>query len=56
MQPEAVNHISGTAVKLAYKTVNTFRPGHIRYTVKSLLPRVVDETSRQRSRTSGVWC
>ena len=30
--------ISGTAVKLAYKTVNTFKPGHIRFMVESLLP------------------
>ena len=34
--------ISGTAVKLAYKTVNTFLPGHIRYMVASLLPEMVD--------------
>jgi hypothetical protein len=34
--------ISGTAVKLAYKTVNTFMPGHIRYMVGSLLPDMVD--------------
>jgi hypothetical protein len=34
--------VSGTAVKLAYKTVNAFRPGHIRYMVDSLLPQLVD--------------
>ncbi len=33
--------ISGTAVKLAYKTVNTFKPGHIRHLVASLLPQLV---------------
>jgi hypothetical protein len=33
--------ISGTAVKLAYKTVNTFMPGHVRYMVESLLPDMV---------------
>jgi hypothetical protein len=33
--------ISGTAVKLAYKTVNTFMPGHIRHMVASLLPQLV---------------
>ncbi|HTS95935.1 MAG TPA: hypothetical protein VMI33_04900 [Streptosporangiaceae bacterium] len=33
--------ISGTAVKLAYKTVNTFKPGHIRHMVGSLLPQMV---------------
>ncbi len=35
--------ISGAAVKLAYKTVTTFAPGHIRYMVESLLPQMVDE-------------
>jgi hypothetical protein len=33
--------VSGTAVKLAYKTVNTFLPGHVRYMVESLLPQLV---------------
>jgi hypothetical protein len=33
--------ISGTAVKLAYKTVNTFMPGHVRYMVGKLLPAMV---------------
>jgi hypothetical protein len=35
--------ISGTAVKLAYKTVTTFAPGHIRHMVEILLPRMVEE-------------
>jgi len=35
--------ISGTAVKIAYKTVNTFMPGHVRYMVESLLPDMVDK-------------
>ena len=35
--------VSGAAVKLAYKTVNAFRPGHIRYMVGSLLPQLVDK-------------
>ena len=35
--------ISGTAVKLAYKTVNTFMPGHIRHMVEALLPEIVDK-------------
>ncbi len=35
--------ISGTAVKLAYKTVETFLPGHVRFMVKSLLPEMVDK-------------
>ena len=30
--------VSGTAVKLAYKTVSTFMPGHIRTMVGKLLP------------------
>lgn len=33
--------ISGTAVKLAYKTVNVFVSGHVRYMVESLLPEMV---------------
>jgi len=33
--------VSGTAVKLAYKTVNTFMPGHIRNMVEKLLPDMV---------------
>jgi hypothetical protein len=40
-QVAELSGISGTAVKLAYKTVNTFRPGHIRYMVESLLPEMV---------------
>jgi len=35
--------VSGTAVKLAYKTVNTFMPGHIRNMVEKLLPETVDQ-------------
>ena len=35
--------ISGTAVKIAYKTVNTVFPGHVRYMVESLLPDMVGE-------------
>ncbi len=35
--------ISGTAVKLAYATVTTFIPGHIRYMVGVLLPDMVDK-------------
>ena len=31
--------ISGTAVKLAYKTVNTFAPGHVHHMLEDLLPR-----------------
>jgi hypothetical protein len=34
--------ISGTAVKLAYKTVKTFSAGHIHYMVETLLPRMAD--------------
>jgi len=33
--------ISGTAVKLAYKTVNAFMPGHVRSMVEKLLPEMV---------------
>jgi uncharacterized protein DUF6918 len=35
--------ISGTAVKLAYKTVSTFAPGHVRHMVESLFPQLVDQ-------------
>jgi hypothetical protein len=35
--------ISGTAVKLAYKTVNTFASGYLRHAVESLLPDMVAE-------------
>ncbi|MGO8959855.1 MAG: DUF6918 family protein [Streptosporangiaceae bacterium] len=33
--------ISGGAVRIAYKTVNAFMPGHVRYMVESLLPEMV---------------
>jgi hypothetical protein len=32
--------ISGTAVKLAYKTATTFAPGHVRHMVDTLLPNM----------------
>ena len=35
--------ISGNAVKLAYKTVNTFMPGHVHHMVGVLLPGMVHE-------------
>jgi hypothetical protein len=35
--------VSGAAVKLAYRTVNTFKPGHVRFMVESLLPDLVNE-------------
>jgi Family of unknown function (DUF6918) len=35
--------VSGTAVKLAYKTVNTFMPGHVRHMVGVMLPQMVGE-------------
>jgi hypothetical protein len=35
--------VSGTAVKLAYKTVNAFKPGHVRFMVGELLPDMVDK-------------
>lgn len=34
--------ISGSAVKLAHKTVTTFLPGHVRHMVGVLLPEMVD--------------
>lgn len=35
--------ISGAAVKVAYKTVSTFMPGHVRFMVESLMPRMLQE-------------
>ncbi len=39
-QVAEMSGLSGTAVKLAYKTVNTFAPGHVRHRVESLLPEM----------------
>jgi hypothetical protein len=35
--------ISGTAVKLAYKTVTSFAPGYYHKTVEGLLPQIVEQ-------------
>jgi hypothetical protein len=35
--------ISGTTVKLAYKTVTTFAPNHVHYMVETLLPQMVEK-------------
>ena len=35
--------VSGAAVKLAYKTVKAFDPGHIQHMVTTLLPDLVDK-------------
>lgn len=35
--------ISGTAVKIAYKTVSAFKPGYIHHMVESLLPEMADK-------------
>ena len=35
--------ISGTAVKLAYKTASTFAPGHIQHIIDTLLPGMADQ-------------
>lgn len=35
--------ISGNAVKLAYKTVNSFAPGYLRDTVETMLPQLADK-------------
>lgn len=34
--------VSGTAVKLAYKTASAFAPGYLRTTVENLLPDIVE--------------
>ena len=38
----AMSGVSGTAVRLAYKTVRTFDAGHIRVMIHDLLPQVAD--------------
>ena len=35
--------VSGTAVKLAYKTASTFAPGHIQHIIDTLLPGMADQ-------------
>jgi hypothetical protein len=40
---KTLSGISGTAIKLAYKTVITFASGHVRYMVETLLPNLVDK-------------
>jgi len=35
--------ISGTAVKLAYKSVVSFSPGHIRYMIEALMPAMLEK-------------
>lgn len=42
-QVSGMSGISGTAVKLAYKTVLTFASGHIQHMVQTLLPRMTEE-------------
>lgn len=42
-QVSGMSGISGTAVKLAYRTVVAFAPDHIHYMVETLLPRMTEE-------------
>jgi hypothetical protein len=35
--------VSGTAVKLAHKTITTFLPGHVRFIVGSMLPELATQ-------------
>ena len=39
---DAMSGVSGTAVRLAYKTVRTFDAGHIQVMIHDLLPEVAD--------------
>jgi hypothetical protein len=39
----AMSGMSGTAVKVAYKTVLKFAPGHIHYIVETLLPKMAEQ-------------
>jgi len=34
--------MSGTALKVAYKTATTFAPGHVRHILETLLPKMAD--------------
>jgi len=40
---KTLSGISGTAVKVAYKTVITFAANHVRYMVETLLPKLVEK-------------
>jgi hypothetical protein len=40
---KTLSGISGTAIKVAYKTVITFASDHVRYMVETLLPNLVDK-------------
>jgi hypothetical protein len=42
-QVSDMSGISGTAVKVAYKTVNMLMPGHVLHMVESLLPDMADK-------------
>ena len=42
-QLAGMSGISGTTVKLAYKTVHAFAPGHVTYLIETLLPRMTEE-------------
>jgi hypothetical protein len=42
-QVSEMSGISGAAVKVAYKTVTKFAPGHVRFMVESLLPEMADK-------------
>jgi len=42
-QVSEMSGISGAAVKVAYKTVTAFMPGHVRHMVESLMPRMIEE-------------
>jgi hypothetical protein len=39
----AMSGMSGTGVKLAYKTVNKFASGHVRHMVSTLLPQMSEQ-------------
>lgn len=42
-QVSTMSGMSGTGVKLAYKTVNKFAAGHVRHIVTTLLPSMAEE-------------
>lgn len=42
-QVKGLSGVSGAAVKLAYKAVNTFAANHVHYMLRALLPRMADQ-------------
>ena len=52
----AKSGVSGTAVKLAYKTAKTFASGYFQATVENLLPDMVAELRAVLGGSRSLWC